>query len=166
MNSPAFFIANSFDGQGKELPESSPFWLPFGYNSSEKNYDPLPDVKFGFSIASPVLAMKEGVRNVCITINFKEAITVDGPTQDKLLEWIQVSYSTQKAWQEIGLSKTGLALHVKGTQALKSTFISTTQLQLVFSVDKDLPAIENYNEERLKTSKLPPLVKLIISTPF
>ncbi|CAM1358326.1 baseplate J/gp47 family protein [Tenacibaculum xiamenense] len=159
-------IANSFDGQGKELPESSPFWLPFGYNSSEKNYDPLPDVKLGFSIASPVLAMKEGVRNVCITINFKEAITVDGLTPDKLLEWIQVSYSTQKAWQEIGLSKTGLALHVKGTQALKSTFISTTQLQLVFSVDKDLPAIENYNEERLKTHLKTefPVVRFLLKT--
>ncbi|SEC21306.1 Baseplate J-like protein [Tenacibaculum sp. MAR_2009_124] len=159
-------ITNSFDGLGKELPENSPFWFPFGYNSSEKNYDNLPDVELGFSIASPVLAMKEGTRNVCITIDFNDSINIEGITSTKLLEWIQVSYSTQKSWQEVKLSKTGIALHVKGTQGLRSTFMSSNQLQLVFSVDKDLPAIENYNNERLKNNLSTefPVVRFLLKT--
>ncbi|CAL2090294.1 baseplate J/gp47 family protein [Tenacibaculum sp. 190524A02b] len=145
-------VANSFDGIGKELPETTPFWYPFGYNSSEKNYTELPSPQLGFSIASPLFYLQEGTRNVSITITFKNKIEATGFTPEKIVDCIGVSYSDKKAWQEVSLSKLALPLHVKGKKTFQKTNITTNKLQLVITIPKELPPVVAYNEERLKSN--------------
>ena len=50
-------VANSADGVGAPLDETLPRWKPFGWEG-------LPPAELGFAVASPLLAMSEGTRNV------------------------------------------------------------------------------------------------------
>lgn len=61
-------IANSADGLGGKLPANEPNWSGFG-NSS------LPSAEVGFAIASPVLRMQEGDRQVTVALQLNN---VDG----------------------------------------------------------------------------------------
>ncbi|MFT5891009.1 MAG: hypothetical protein ACI9Y7_001108, partial [Dokdonia sp.] len=48
-------VANTLDGFEEPLPEDEPYWLPFGYTSTEKKFTELPDAEIGFAVASPLL---------------------------------------------------------------------------------------------------------------
>jgi len=55
-------VANSGDGVGGDLPDGEPKWFGFGHRG-------LPLAETGFALASPVLRMKEGIRNVTVNMN-------------------------------------------------------------------------------------------------
>lgn len=54
-------IANSQDGLGEELDENDPAWPAFGNDTFEK-------AEIGFALASPVLWLKEGEREINVTL--------------------------------------------------------------------------------------------------
>ncbi len=62
---------NTLDGIEEELPEDSNYWWPFGYNSKETNYTELPDANLGFAIASSLLNLREGKREVIVKIDYE-----------------------------------------------------------------------------------------------
>ncbi len=95
-------IANSLDGLGKELNENTEYWWPFGYTSKEANYPELPNAVLGFSVASPVLNLNQGVRNVVVTINYKKGFkgALDGFSANEIKQNMVVLSSGEKDWLE------------------------------------------------------------------
>ncbi|RUT69436.1 phage baseplate protein [Flavobacterium cupreum] len=151
-------VANSLDGKGESLKEGSQYWLPFGYTSAEEKYTELPAAKLGFAIASPLLELQEGERNIDITITFKEAFNFQsGPfTVNDLTDNISIFCSGEKEW--LG--------DFKLNGAAAASAISGNQLKLVFQIPKDTPAIVNYNEKILGESfaVTQPVIRFLIHT--
>lgn len=156
-------IANSLDGKGEPLKEDAPYWFPFGYTSNEKKYPELSDAKLGFAIASELFNLKEGDRNIDITITFDGNLTFQNPFNvDDLLENISILYSGKKGW--IGNFKLSTAIVFKnGSQ---SSSIGGNKLRLVFQIPKDDPAIVNYDQKVLGEffSTELPVIRFLINT--
>ncbi|TPG45287.1 baseplate J/gp47 family protein [Flavobacterium pectinovorum] len=151
-------VANSQDGKGESLKEETKYWFPFGYTSVEEKYTELPAAKLGFAIASPLLALQEGERNIDITITFSEPFTFEaGPISvTDLTDNISIFCSGEKEW--LGDFK------LIGTASQSN--ISGKELRLVFQIPKDTPAIVNYNQKVLGeafSSDLP-IIRFLIHT--
>ncbi|WP_299677260.1 baseplate J/gp47 family protein [uncultured Dokdonia sp.] len=141
--------ADSLDGLEKELPEESNFWWPFGYNSSETNYEELPDANLGFSIASSLLNLKEGKRKVTVTIEYTKesdrALSYNSEnngvtvfTANDFRNNIETQCSGEEEWLS-GIT-------------LGSVSNTSKSLTLSFELAKDFPAVVNYNPEVLLES--------------
>lgn len=156
-------IANSLDGKEEPLKEDAPYWFPFGYTSNEKKYPELDDAKLGFAIASELFNLKEGDRNIAITITFVDDLTFHNPfNADDLLKNISILYSGKKGW--IGNFKLSTVIAFKtGNQ---SSSIGGKQLTLVFQIPKDDPAIVNYDQKVLGEffSTELPVIRFLINT--
>jgi hypothetical protein len=156
-------IANSLDGKGEPLKEDSPYWFPFGYTSNEEKYPELDDAKLGFAIASELFNLKEGDRNIDITITFDDVLTFHNPFNvDDLLANISILYSGKKGW--VGNFKLSDSLPFKAEN--RSSSISGNQLKLVFQISKDNPAIVNYDQTILGEffSTELPVIRFLINT--
>lgn len=137
-------IANSLDGKGEPLKEDTPYWFPFGYTSNEEKYPELDDAKLGFAMASELFNLKEGDRNIDITITFNQVFD-PSLTADDLLENISILYSGKKEW--IGNFKLSTGIVFK--DSTQSSGISGKTLRLVFQIPKDSPAIVGYDQKAL-----------------
>ena len=156
-------IANSLDGKGEPLKEEAPYWFPFGYTSNEKKYPELEDAKLGFAIASELFNLKEGDRNIDITITFDGNLTFHNPFNvDDLLKNISILYSGKKGW--IGNFKLSTAVLFKAGN--QSSSIGANKLRLVFQVPKDDPSIVNYDKKVLGEffSTELPVIRFLINT--
>lgn len=127
---------NTLDGIEEELPEESNYWWPFGYNSEETNYKELPDANLGFAIASSLLNLKEGKREVIVKIDYETASrgVLDFTTTD-FRNNIEIQCSGEEEW----LSDI----------SLKNVSNVDKSLTLSFELAKDFPAVVNYNQEVL-----------------
>lgn len=156
-------IANSLDGKGEPLKEDSPYWFPFGYNSNEKKYPELSDAKLGFAIASEVFNLKEGERNIAVTITFDQNLTFKHPFNiNNLIANISILYSGKKGW--VGGLKLIDSLTFKTANVFSN--ISGNQLNLAFQIPKDNPAIVNYDQKVLGeffATELP-VIRFLINT--
>lgn len=115
-------FANSSDGLGGKLPANEPKWSGFG-NSS------LPPAEIGFAIASPVLRMKEGDRQVTVSLQLNN---VD-PTKLNnlsLQDAFEVYITGEKSWLSCLVS---------------SSLSPDNMLTLNFTVDKSEKAVIDYN---------------------
>ncbi len=157
-------IANSLDGKGEPLKEDAPYWFPFGYTSNESKYPALNDAKVGFAVASELFNLKEGDRNIDITITFNQALNFPAPsfTVDDLLENISILYSGKKGW--IGNFKPSKDVAFKNGN--QSSSIGSNQLRLVFQIPKDNPAITAYDQKILGEhfSTELPVIRFLIHT--
>lgn len=156
-------IANSLDGKGEPLKEDAQYWFPFGYTSKEQKYPKLSDAKLGFAIASELFNLKEGDRNIAITITFAADLNFHKPfTADDLQTNISILYSGKKAW--IGNLKPGKNVLFK-TGSLSSS-IGGKQLTLVFQIPKDDLAVVGYDQKVLGEffSTELPVIRFLIHT--
>lgn len=160
-------VANTLDGFEEPLPEESPYWLPFGYTSNESKFIELPDATVGFAIASPLLLLKEGKRTVEITFNFASETIFTGHklinfNADTLENIISIDASGEKGWvNSIVLIKNSDVI-----PEMKTKVNGNNQLVLAFQLEKDSPAIVNYNDEVLieKYNTSFPVVRFKIDT--
>ncbi len=156
-------VANSLDGKGEPLKEDAQYWFPFGYTSKEKKYPELGDAKLGFAIASELFNLKEGDRNIAITVTFAHDLTFHKPfTVEDLLANISILYSGKKAW--IGNFKLSKSIIFK-TGTLSSS-VGGKELKLVFQIPKDDPAIVGYDHKVLGEffSTELPVIRFLINT--
>lgn len=156
-------IANSLDGKGEPLKEEAPYWFPFGYTSNEKKYPKLDDAKLGFAIASELFNLKEGDRNIAVTITFVNDLTFDIPfTVDDLIANISILYSGKKGW--VGNFKLSKSVAFKNVN--ESSGIGGKQLKLIFQILKDDPEIVNYDQKVLGEffSTELPVIRFLINT--
>ena len=82
--------ANSADGMGGILEGDEQKWEAFGKQT-------LPPIEIGFSIASPVLRLKEGERKVIVTLTL-ESITSPAINDSNLKNAFEVFVTGEKSW--------------------------------------------------------------------
>ncbi|AXT55869.1 phage baseplate protein [Aquimarina sp. AD1] len=161
-------MANSLDGLEEALPDDANYWLPFGYTSGEKGYTELPDARLGFAIASPMFDLKEGERNIDITITFTENINTTTPpfTQDDLLENLEIQCSGEEGWLGVFQLGKDVPFNINGTDTNRSSGIFGNQLRLVFQISKDTPPILKYDNETLgeNFTTTNPIIRFLIKT--
>lgn len=154
-------IANSLDGKGEPLKEDAPYWFPFGYTANEEKYPELSDAKLGFAIASELFNLKEGDRNIDITIIFDQVFDPTFTTDD-LLKSISILYSGKKGW----IGNFELSKSVAFKNGNQSSNIGGNQLRLVFQIPKDDPEIAGYDQKILGEyfSTALPIFRFLIDT--
>jgi hypothetical protein len=131
-------VADSLDGQGRPLPEDNPKWPGFGTSS-------YPFAELGFVIASPLLRLSEGERQVTLAFTVADlgplkrayAAEFDSATADEvpLPELFSARVSTAKGWHDCRPNVTANR--------------KTPVLTLVLAFDMDVPPIVDYDAEKL-----------------
>ncbi|WP_295721210.1 baseplate J/gp47 family protein [Mucilaginibacter sp.] len=121
-------IANSKDGLGAVLDPTNPKWNGFG-NSS------LPLAQVGFCLASDILMMKEGNRNVTVNLTVRN---LDVAAKNAVLtaNLFKISITGEKGWIGPKLSSATI------TSADNQVF----NVQFTFNITKDEPAVIAYNK--------------------
>lgn len=165
--------SNTLDGLEEPLKEEAPYWYPFGYTSADENYTELENAEVGFAIASPMLKLQEGLRQVILTIDFKQETQADTSladyTPEVLKEIISIYASGEEDW--VGPIQLKTTLNVQPKEGETSTESITAkltqkQLKLVFQLTQEEDAIVNYNEEFLlkKYNTSFPVARFVINT--
>ncbi|MDH4474082.1 MAG: baseplate J/gp47 family protein [Fluviicola sp.] len=95
-------VANSIDGIGGALTPESPAWYPFGYQLGTSDLEAqgiaeLPDAKLGFAVASPVLRLAEGTREIIVKFSFESDVESSLEPID-FQDAIDVYLTGEKAW--------------------------------------------------------------------
>src|SRR5690554_22575 len=143
----AAIVANSYDGKGKELPENTVGWWPFG------SLD-LENAKLGFALASSVLEMREGERTVQFEVQF--ANSLPNITKQSLIDNLEVWCSGQKGW----LGPFSLE------PSLTDTFDSSAKIKCGFTIPREEGAVISYNssihKENFRTHH--PVCRLLFRT--
>lgn len=133
-------IANSYDGLGKAFPDENSQWWPFGYSNDPNNSNELPNATLGFAIASPILSLKEGIRNIEITFTFKN--TINNDDYQNIINYTSIYLTTQKKWYEV--TEISESLDVKAGTNFETSF-DLNIMKIAFQLDESVDAITNYN---------------------
>lgn len=140
-------VANSLDGQGEELLEEDPSWLPFGYYQDETDPNKilerasLPKANIGFSVAADILDLSEGERHIQFTVEFEELIK-EIPSYQELAQAIDVYYTAENKWEgPIPL------LEIASNDLTYETKVSGKQANLYVKLDYKDEATASYNQE-------------------
>ena len=148
-------ISNSFDGKGAAFPDKEAKWWPFGYYEkppeSEGNdlreYPELEDARIGFALSGEILELKEGERNVQITLDFENALTKKY-TAEELYESLEFYFTGEKGW----LGPFEVSAEYSGVGG-SPTFVSgsnsgdSSKLHMLCVVPKDEKAIVAYDQK-------------------
>lgn len=148
-------IANTADGIEEPLSEEDPYWYPFGYSSEEENKTELQNAVAGFSIASPILALKEGYRKVVLRITFDTNFGDDTFQANNLIDCIKLYASGAEKWIEPELT------YINDTNDGSIDF--EKEVRFTFHLGHDVAALTNYNSEFLLESynTTHPLVRFV-----
>lgn len=160
--------AKTLDGIKEELPEESPYWLPFAYTSGEPNFMELPSAKLGFTLASPILKMSEGRRLVFVQIKFKGKTLPNKAIPQSmdlmpLFQDLEIQCTGAKKWFKATLISSTPSLNIDDQWA---TLYTDSKLNLLIEIPKEMEAFENYQEEVYMEGykKDCPLLRLKINT--
>lgn len=88
----AFPIANSEDGEGAKLISADKSWFTFGNPKSKKT------AKTGFAIASNILFLNEGTRNIVVGVTFENSIPGLKSFKRRKLSCFEASLTGKKDW--------------------------------------------------------------------
>ncbi|NVK64905.1 MAG: baseplate J/gp47 family protein [Flavobacteriales bacterium] len=145
-------VANSLDGQGEELPEEDPSWLPFGYFQDETDPNKvlenpsLQKATVGFAVAAEVLNLSEGERHIQFTIDFEQSFadpdSPEAPTYEELMQSIQVFYTAEKKW--VGPIR---LVEAASDDLIYKTNVADNQAKLYVKLDYKDYATAAYNQE-------------------
>jgi hypothetical protein len=159
-------VANSFDGIGGDFPDDDIKWWPFGYfdKANSGDYPELANAKIGFALASEILELKEGLRNILITIEFAANLK-SSTSQDMLKSNLEVYFSGKKKW----LGPFNVEPNINdGSEVVFSSGLDSSKkrLKIAFQIPKEEEAIVNYDSEilgELFNTKLP-VCRVLIKT--
>ncbi len=133
-------VANSSDGLGEGFPDDQVQWWPFGHpdhqthKQIEEGYPSLPNAKIGFSVASPILLLSEGLREVTFSITFNSNLS--GFSKQNLTDSVNVFFSGEKEW-------------IPAQVDINGSSVSGKTLKLKVILSEALDAIVPYNQEAL-----------------
>ncbi|MEP2935291.1 MAG: baseplate J/gp47 family protein [Gilvibacter sp.] len=140
---------NSYDGQGAEFPEEAVFWHPFGYTSAQDELPVLPDASVGFSVASPMLALQSGDRNISIRFTFDDEVDFAAFDPEEITDLFSLYYTGDKKWE--GPYRADLEANFFNASGEATTIIRTeldeNSLTLIYKLDQDQAPVVAYDQE-------------------
>ncbi len=89
-------VANSYDGLGAAFTGTDTSWYPFAYAGSPGGRPELPNARLGFAVASRVLRLSEGSRQVVVQAVFSDPPVSINATD--LVNHVSVYYTGPKGW--------------------------------------------------------------------
>ncbi len=145
-------VANSVDGIGGDFPDDDIKWWPFGYYDkvSSGDYPELANAKIGFALASEILELKEGLRNILLTVEFTTNLK-SSTSQDILKSNLEIYFSGKKKW----LGPFNVEPDIKyGSEVVFSSGLDSSKkrLKIAFQIQKEEEAIVSYDSEILGES--------------
>jgi hypothetical protein len=152
-------IANSYDGLGGKFPDENIQYWPFGH--TDENYPALPNATLGFAIASPILLLSEGKRNIEISFTFKN--NINNTNKNHIIDHTSIYLTTDKGWFEVPEIKSSIPIK-NGTTF--TTSFNAKVMKIAFQLDENVSAITNYNAKVLGAefeSELP-IAKFVLDT--
>ncbi|WP_166204731.1 baseplate J/gp47 family protein [Pelagihabitans pacificus] len=123
-------IINSADGLGAELADDVIAWHPFHikeYVNAELAHINMPKAEVGFAIASHYLRLREGEREITLTLNLSKSLTLSNTEYRAYI-------TTEKEWLELDTLAT-------------QTGPSLNQMRFVLSIPADKDPIVAYDKE-------------------
>ena len=142
--------AGSFDGKGASFPENDVNWWPFGYYQEdgsnlkkEQTYPELSDAKVGFAIASDILKLIEGERNICIAIEFASNLPLF--SSSIFTENIEIFCSGEKGW--LGPFSPESEIRDKDKKLIYTTSAEKNILKLAFTVPIEEKSVVSYQAD-------------------
>jgi hypothetical protein len=162
-------VAGSYDGEGAPFPGNDVKWWPFGYYEEDgadlkkkQTYPELSDAKVGFAIASDILKLNEGERNICIAIDFVSALPM--LSSSVFTENIDVYCSGEKGW--LGPFALDPEIRDSENNLIFVTGIENTTLKLAFTIPVDeksiVPYLSDVHKEGFDTDL--PVCRILIKT--
>lgn len=134
-------IADSYDGLGKAFPDKeNTQWWPFGRTNDSGFPIELPNANLGFAVASPILSLAEGKRNIQMSFTFQNTIT--NVTSAAVRECLKVQLTTAKKWLDV--PEIAQSLSIK-SGATYTTSVSGKVLKIAFQIDENADAITSYD---------------------
>lgn len=140
-------VANSGDGIGGPVAGDEPKWKTFGRTISFPNAD-RPAGVVGFAIASPVLLLKEGEREIRLTLNFNQPV----PTNVPLANAFRVLFSGEKKWLEADPGNSYNRVTISGSSLIIQRKLVTGEKAIV----PHTAALSNLPEDKW------PIVKVLL----
>lgn len=141
-------MTNSRDGLGTEFKEENPSWNGFGSNT-------WPAATLGFALASGVLLMKEGNREIVVSLDLELTGSAEQPSEQHYQDQLEVYLSGEKEWLPAS------SLTVKAIAAS-----SSLNLTFTITVDTSRQAIVPYDAkvhgERFNTNL--PVLRVLVNT--
>lgn len=138
-------MTNSVDGLGTEFKEDNPCWNAFGNEE-------WPAVTLGFALASSVLLMKEGDREIVVSLKLKGSGDAGLPTTAQYMQQLNVFLSGEKEWMAVTVTKV--------------TTANNEQLEFRLKVDTSQKAVVPYDPkihgERFSTNL--PVMRVLVNT--
>ncbi|MCB0589559.1 MAG: baseplate J/gp47 family protein, partial [Phaeodactylibacter sp.] len=163
-------MADSADGWGAPLPPDSPTWPAFGYDS-------LPAAPVGFAIASPALALKEGIRVITIRMHLNGTALIEDLNYlkndpDAIRKHLSIQLSGEEEWHGpvfpqafrlrphswLSSGETGPLLNIfslEGAQPPSAQQVSESKisgdywLECFLTLDEEAPPIVPFNQDQL-----------------
>ena len=135
--------AASFDGVGGDFPDDNVKWWPFGHYNAP-GYPELPDARVGFALASDVLAMREGARNVSLTIEFVRS-PMSLPVS-MLTENVEMWCSGEKGWLGPFTVLPQISEEGGGIMYTSGLDVTTKKMTLAFQVPKEEKPVTGYQQ--------------------
>jgi hypothetical protein len=143
-------VADSFDGEGATFPENEVKWWPFGFYMEDgaglkkkQTYPELSNAKIGFAIASDILKLNEGERNICIAIDFVSTLPI--PSSSFFTENIEVYCTGEKGW--IGPMTIETEISDSENNLIYASGVVNTTLKLAFIIPIDEKPIVPYHPD-------------------
>ncbi|NOR75029.1 MAG: phage baseplate protein [Draconibacterium sp.] len=163
-------VANSFDGIGGDFPNNDIKWWPFGYfnktnpDDEISEYPALKNAKIGFALASEIFELKEGLRNILITVEFNTNLK-SNISQEMLQSNLEVYFSGEKKW----LGPFSVQSEAKeDDHAIFYSGLNTTKnlLKIAFQIPKEEEEIVSYDSKILGESFNTnfPVIRVLINT--
>ncbi|QCX00964.1 hypothetical protein FGM00_12895 [Aggregatimonas sangjinii] len=141
-------IINSADGLGEELPKEVISWHPFHtktYANAALSDINMPRAEIGFAIASHYLRLKEGLRQITLTLTLSRSIILDAAEYKAYI-------TTEKEW---------LALDTITTEHPNGA-LSKMQFKLTVPADKDPVVAYNQEVHLGSLTATEPVLKIIL----
>ncbi|WP_423126899.1 baseplate J/gp47 family protein [Gaoshiqia sp. Z1-71] len=155
--------ADSYDGNDAAFPNDEVKWWPFGHYG-DAAYPELADAKTGFALASTILELQEGMRNVQITVDF--ASSPDAVPFQALQDHIAIYCSGEKGW--LGPFQVLPQVEDESGNVLFTSSMNSGQkkLKIAFQLPKEEGALVGYQPDTLgenfQTTK--PVCRVLIKT--
>lgn len=136
-------VANSYDGLGKAFPDpGNAQWWPFGYTKAPGFSTELPNAVLGFAIASPILLLAEGKRNVQLTFTFQNNISEI--TVASIKDCLSLELTTAKKWFKVPEIVPSLLLR---EGEFYTTAVNGKVMKIAFLLDENTDPITGYNSK-------------------